>query len=857
MSISSISLISPHNPEAIPYEEKLIVSPYDVQLWIDYIDSVDSAIDPLREIIKKKKGKNVQQYQDTIQSLSLSRVILFERALRLLPGSYKLWKLYLTVLTSDFKSTDESYFYKVKSPEAQQKNSANSVSSKYIEGNFQVIKSAFERSLVRMNKYPRIWELYLDFLTKIPTTITLTRRTFDRCLQSLPVTQHDKIWPIYKEWAVEHGSDETKCRVMRRYVVFDPAEKEEFSNLLTSLGRHGEAAKALSECIDDSNFISPLGSTTHDLWLRLCDLCSKHPTATKGWVDFEGIVRAGLDERGTAYGSKFKEMEGTLWCKLADYYTRSGDFESARGVYEEGLEKVGRVKDFGVIFDAYSRFEENVLEAKVAMGEDDTDDDSDDDSEDEEGEAGKNLTDELKDLLNIQGGKEGNDIELALARAEYLMERRPLLLNGVLLRQNPHNIGEWLKRRDLFMGMEGDAGGVLPAIKALEDGVKTVDARKSVNGFPSDIWIGLAKLYEDSGDLEGARRTYGRVCTAREFDFSDLDDLAKCYCSWVEMELRLEDWEGAMDAARESVAVPADYGFQGQQRAGGNKRKGGRVQTGLHRSVRLWNLYLDLEESLGTFESTKSAYLKCIELGVSTPQIVLNYAAFLEEAKYFEEAFAAFEKGLGLFYFPQKHAKPIWIKYLEKFHERYKGTKVERSRELYERCIEKCPAEDVSDFMMQYAKFEEDFGLAKRALAVYERCAVAVPEEEKLKAYQLYIAKTETFYGATKTRPIFEAAIAACNDADSAKLCLQYSDLEKGLGEIERARAALKYGAQLCDPSRDPVFWTRWHDFEVSFGNEETFRDMLRIKRSVQAAFSTVNYNAEQMDGQVKNLTDA
>jgi len=236
---------------------------------------------------------------------------------------------------------------------------------------------------------------------------------------------------------------------------------------------------------------------------------------------------------------------------------------------------------------------------------------------------------------------------------------------------------------------------------------------------------------------------------------------------------------------------------------------------------------------------------------------VLNFAAFLEENKYFEEAFASYEKGLGLFYFPQKHAKPVWDTYLDKFHERYKGTKVERSRELYERCLDKCPPEYVSDFMMKYAKFEEDFGLAKRALTVYERCAVAVPEEEKLKAYQLYIAKAETFYGATRTRPIYEAAIAACNDADSAKICLQYSDLEKSLGEIDRARAALKFGAQLCDPARDPVYWTRWHDFEVSFGNEETFRDMLRIKRSVQAQFSTVNYNAEQMDGQVKNLTDA
>ncbi|GMI37136.1 hypothetical protein TrRE_jg12434 [Triparma retinervis] len=799
--MSEVSLISTHNPEAIPYEEKLIASPYDVQIWIDYIDSVETALDPLRETVRKKKGHNDQAFKETIETLSLSRVILYERALRLLPGSYKLWRAYLTVLMEGFKSRDESYYFKVKTQ--QQGNpaaSANSISPKYTSGNFAILRSAFERSL--------------------------------------------------------HGAAETKVRVMRRYVVFDPAEKEEFSDLLHSLSRHGEAASVLAECVDDPAFISPKGSSTHDLWIRLCDLCSRHPIETKGHVDFEGIVRAGLDERSGAYDGKFKEMEGTLWCKLADFYTRSGDFERARGVYEEGLEKVGRVKDFGTVFDAYSRFEENCLEAKVAMGEDS--DDSDDDSDDGEGGAGGvEMTDELKELLNIQQGKDGNDVELALARAEYLMERRPLLLNGVLLRQNPHNVGEWMKRRDLFLNMEGDAGGHLPAIKALEDGVKTVEGRKAVNGFPSDIWIALANLYEENEDIEGARRTYGRVCTGREYNFSDLDDLAKCYCSWVEMELRMEDWEGAMDAARESVAVPADYGFQGQQRAGGNKKKGGQVQRGLHRSIRLWNLYLDLEESLGTFESTKSAYLKCVELGVSTPQVVLNYAAFLEEHKYFEEAFAAFEKGLGLFYFPQKHAKPIWVKYLERFHERYKGTKVERSRELYERCLEKCPPDDISEFMMQYAKFEEDYGLAKRALSVYERCAVAVPEEEKLKAYQLYIAKTEAFYGATRTRTIYEAAIAACADADSAKLCLQYSDLEKSLGEIDRARAALKYGAQLCDPAREPVYWTRWHDFEVSFGNEETFRDMLRIKRSVQAAFSTVNYNAEQMDGQVKNLTDA
>ena len=34
-------------------------------------------------------------------------------------------------------------------------------------------------------------------------------------------------------------------------------------------------------------------------------------------------------------------------------------------------------------------------------------------------------------------------------------------------------------------------------------------------------------------------------------------------------------------------------------------------------------------------------------------------------------------------------------------------------------------------------------------------------------------------------------------------------------------------------------FWKAWHEFEVKHGNEDTFREMLRIKRSVQAQYNT------------------
>lgn len=39
------------------------------------------------------------------------------------------------------------------------------------------------------------------------------------------------------------------------------------------------------------------------------------------------------------------------------------------------------------------------------------------------------------------------------------------------------------------------------------------------------------------------------------------------------------------------------------------------------------------------FQSCKSVYDRIIDLGIATPQIILNYAAFLEDKNYFEEAF--------------------------------------------------------------------------------------------------------------------------------------------------------------------------------------------------------------------------
>jgi hypothetical protein len=114
------------------------------------------------------------------------------------------------------------------------------------------------------------------------------------------------------------------------------------------------------------------------------------------------------------------------------------------------------------------------------------------------------------------------------------------------------------------------------------------------------------------------------------------------------------------------------------------------VQNRVFRSLKLWSMYADLEESLGTFQSTKAVYQRILDLHIATPQVIMNYAIFLEEHNYFEEAFKvltvlyhssyytcisclnfiqAYERGVAMFRWP--HVFDLWNTYLTKFISRY------------------------------------------------------------------------------------------------------------------------------------------------------------------------------------------
>lgn len=232
-------------------------------------------------------------------------------------------------------------------------------------------------------------------------------------------------------------------------------------------------------------------------------------------LDVEGIV----EKDGLAV---YKDQAGRLWTGLATYWIKRGEFERATATFERGLAAVVTIRDFTQIFDAYAEFSETMISTLMdAVADEDNLDDEDFDVEETE-----------------------KDLDERMKAFEELMDRRPFLVNDVLIRRNPNDVVEWEKRIALY-GNTNDEKVVETYLKALE----TVNPRKAT-GPLYPLYVGFAKFYEEGGskddetgeplaepNLEEARKILDK---ASKVPFKSVDELAEIWCEWAEMELRNE-----------------------------------------------------------------------------------------------------------------------------------------------------------------------------------------------------------------------------------------------------------------------------------------------------------------------------
>ncbi|KEF55743.1 pre-mRNA-splicing factor syf1 [Exophiala aquamarina CBS 119918] len=757
-SRSTVSMVPSHSlkpdfyliaSEDAIYEQDVLRNPGSIRPWLTYID------------YKMRNGTIHEQ------------AFVQERACIRLPRSYKLWKMYLSFRVKHLKK---------KNP------------VKY-RAEFTKVNALFERALVLLNKMPVVWEMYLTFLLRQPY-VTKTRRTFDRALRALPITQHNRIWKLYKSFA-NSASGETAVKIWARYVQAHPEDVEDYIDLLVDNGHYLDAVKQYIRILDNPKFKSKHIKSEFQLWSEMVELMVSKARelgdSSVSSFDADTIIRSGIE--------RFADQRGKLWAGLATYWITRGDFERARDVFEEGVTTVMTVRDFTMIFDAYVEFEESILSTLMDAASI---------------RAAKGVVDAEKDY----------DVDMRMMRFEHLMDRRPFLVNDVLLRQNPNNVVEWQKRVALWSDNKEEV------VQTYTDAIAAIAPKRAIGKF-HELWLNYAKFYEEAGDLETARLILDKSV---KVPYKSVAELAETWVGWAEMELRNDNFDGAMKVMAKAVQAPKrstveyfDETLSPQQR--------------VHKSWKVWSFYIDLVESVGTLDEARAAYDRVLELRIATPNTIVNYANLLEEAGYYEESFKVYERGLDVFSYPV--AFELWNLYLTKAVNHKIG--IERLRDLFEQAVENCPPEFAKAIYLMYGDLEEERGLARSAMRVYERATRSVSDGDRLAMFEFYISKSASNFGLTSTRPIYERAIAALPDAEAKAMCLKFAEMERRLGEIDRARAIYGHASQFADPRVDNSFWVVWEKFEVAHGNEDTFKEMLRVKRSVAAKFNTdVNYIASQ-----------
>ena len=605
------------------------------------------------------------------------RYAIYDRALSHLPRSYKLWHAYLTARLADCAGLPPS-------------------APVYAD-----VNELFERALIHMHKMPVIWRMFLDFQLLQPARITATRRNFDRALRALPVTQHLAwVWPSYLKFADQCGVPETAMRIWRRYVRLAPAQREAFVDTLLAAGQTDAAAAELAALVNDERFVSQRGKTRHDLWTDLLKLIVPHAAAITS-LDTDAVLRSGI--------RRYPHEVARLWTALAEVYTRQGLFERARSIYAEALEAVNTVRDLAIVFDAYTQHEEGVIEGKMAeleslqteldasVADESNNNNNNNSSANGSGSASTESVSARKARFAAALSACEQEVDLRMMRLDKLIASRPLLVNTVLLRQNPHNVPEWLNRVKLC------GGDPARTVSTFALAVATVDPALA-DGQAQMLWARFAAFYQRHKQWGDARSVYVRAVAA---PYPTAEALAFVWLKWAEMELAAGKPRRALAVLQRATTPPRDYRSAGSSSSSAGSASS-QASASVYKNTRLWAFLADLQESLGPLDAARAVYERMMQLRVITPALLLNYAKLLEEHKHYEDAFRAYEKGAALFPYPA--VAPVWTAYLRKFVDRYGGAKLERTRDLFEQALAAAPQEFCRPIYLLYAQFEERVG---------------------------------------------------------------------------------------------------------------------------------------------------
>ena len=745
---------------------------------------------------------NFKSWWDTLSSSKEApfsiRKKIYLVSLHYLPGSYKLWYNYLK--------------------EEREYAKANyNIPNKY----YDEVNKLHEQALIYMMKMPKIWIDFIQFMFE-QNLITKTKTIFNKALQAIPITQHKKLWDIYIPY-IESLSNchQTKIEIFKRYIKFNPDYKEKFINFLIGIKEFNTAIYYIIEILNDENFYSKENKSQYYYWIILCQIINNYPeyidlSICNKELNVDRVIRHGI--------KKYSDEVGNLWVTLANYYIKIGLIEKAREIFEEALEKILTVRDFSLVFNSYLNFEQEMMKYNIFNSEISVDNNLELSCKNGENEENKLTELELNELENamnelkfeeikyekieedenIQKGDTENNSNIKkfnFIRVNNLLQRRPFLLNSTILRRNPNNVNEWLKRIEL-MKEKNDFNQIK---KVYEECLNTIKINEAY-GKLSEIYISYANFYEENNNIKKANEIYFKGCN---LNYKKTEENVTMWCLWCEMNIRQKKYKDAYSIIKYICTNNTNKYYK------------------YNKNIKLWSLYIDLEINMNKNNEKQVIYIynKMIEFKIANIETIFNFIIYLEKIKYYEKIYNIYEQSIELFTWP--NAYDICLCYLVDFINHYKNEKSEIFRDIIQNII--VLSGHLKIFYYIYAFYEEKYGLYNHCIDILKEASQNVKDDEKPEIHSVIIAKSAKYFGIGKVRLAFDDAMNNLDKSFVLEIGLKYISIEIKLKEINRARGIFKYLGKLFNPDNKEYkeeFWEMWDNFEKLYGDTVTYQEM-------------------------------
>ena len=308
-------------------------------------------------------------------------------------------------------------------------------------------------------------------------------------------------------------------------------------------------------------------------------------------------------------------------------------------------------------------------------------------------------------------------------------------------------------------------------------------------------WIKWARFEEENGTSQLVREVYGIAIETLGDDFMD----EKLFISYARYEAKLKEYERARAIYK--------YALDRLPRS---------------RSVALHKSYTTFEKQFGDREGVEDVisakrrvqYEEQLKENPKNYDIWLDFARLEESGADVERVRDVYERAIAQV--PPSQEKRHWRRYIYLWifyavWEELTNKAVNRARQIYEECLKLIPHKKwtFAKVWIMKAQFEIR---QMQLMAARKTMGQAIGMCPKHKLYNAYIEIEKQLFEFVRCRTLFEKQIEW--DPSNTQAWIKFAELERGLDDIERARAIFEIAIDQTSLDMPELVWKAYIDFE-------------------------------------------